>query len=293
MNRPKSLNAITVEDYDAFANVLRDIDRRDDVLITVWQATGKWFCAGTNVKGARPFVSGSLRNSFLNNVAHTTTDCGQAQPAVFSFEDLGRCFEWPGDDIMLTNIYCCRHLGGRVYLNKSHAALALQPLLGHFDFIYSVPEAWLSVPFTFLGQSTEGLIVTVYLPMMMCKGIVAEGGASVTFANRSELSWWPTPRILSYFDVEIPSTVGVAKANETLLWGKKQTAEEPLHHHRSKIFPSSSADGFHAAVRRHLQSELEGLDLTAPLSVKKLLRAGLDEKNNPDAVNLRESYGPS
>jgi hypothetical protein len=52
-------------DYTAFANTLRAIDKRDDVLVTVWQggsilvvitkqsliaatalaATGKWFCA--------------------------------------------------------------------------------------------------------------------------------------------------------------------------------------------------------------------------------------------------------
>lgn len=36
-NRPKSLNAITREDYDFFASALREIDKRDDVLITVWQ----------------------------------------------------------------------------------------------------------------------------------------------------------------------------------------------------------------------------------------------------------------
>jgi hypothetical protein len=52
-NRPRSLNAITKEglqipqarslstfiflDYDAFANALRDIDKRSDVLVTIWQ----------------------------------------------------------------------------------------------------------------------------------------------------------------------------------------------------------------------------------------------------------------
>ncbi|KAK0459679.1 ClpP/crotonase-like domain-containing protein [Desarmillaria tabescens] len=222
LNRPKSLNAITVEDYEAFANALRDIDLRDDVLVTVWQATGKWFCAGTNVKGARPFVSGSQRNAFLSNVAHTTTDCGRA---LYSHSKI-----------------LVAALNGPV-----------MAFLGHFDFIYSVPEAWLSVPFTFLG-------------------LVAEGGASVTFANR----------------------MGVAKANEVLLWSKKLTAEELVQcGFINKIFPSSSADEFHAAIRRHLQSELEGLDPTALLSVKRLLRAGLDDKNNPDAVNLRESYAQS
>lgn len=29
-------------DYDAFANALRDIDKRDDVLVTVWQGIVCW-----------------------------------------------------------------------------------------------------------------------------------------------------------------------------------------------------------------------------------------------------------
>ena len=58
-NRPKSLNSITIEgmllhvtinnyyfstvirrrvlDYDAFANALREIDTKEEVLVTVWQ----------------------------------------------------------------------------------------------------------------------------------------------------------------------------------------------------------------------------------------------------------------
>ena len=44
-------------------------------------------------------------------------------------------------------------------------------------------------------------------------------------------------------------------------------------------------------MRIHLLNELNGLDPAAILSIKKLLRAGLNEKNDPDAVNLRESYG--
>lgn len=59
----------------------------------------------------------------------------------------------------------------------------------------------------------------------------------------------------------------------------------------SEIFPSKSTEEFHADVRAHLQQQLEGLDPAAVLAVKKLLRAGLNEKNDPNAVNLRESYG--
>lgn len=64
----------------------------------------------------------------------------------------------------------------------------------------------------------------------------------------------------------------------------------PLISFNSKIFPSQSTESFHAAVREHLLDALDGLDHSSILIIKALLRAGLSEKNNPDAVNLRESY---
>ncbi|KAJ3744618.1 ClpP/crotonase-like domain-containing protein [Lentinula detonsa] len=233
MNRPKSFNAITVEDYDAFANALREIDRRDDVLVTVWQATGKWFCAGTDVMGrslpnigpqteALP-TDNNLREIFLKRIAHTTTDCGQAL--------------YSHSKILVAA------------LNGPVMGIAAA-FLGYFDFIFAVADAWLSVPFTFLG-------------------IISEGGSSVSFINR----------------------MGPARANEVLIWGKKKTAQELVAcNFINEIFPSKSAEEFHADVLAHLQQQLEGLDPAAVLAVKKLLRAGLNEKNDPNAVNLRESY---
>lgn len=58
----------------------------------------------------------------------------------------------------------------------------------------------------------------------------------------------------------------------------------------SKIFPSQSTESFHKAVRQHLLSELDGLHQSALLAIKSLIKVGIAEKNNPDAVNLRESY---
>ncbi|KAF9264724.1 ClpP/crotonase [Marasmius fiardii PR-910] len=227
MNRPKSYNAITTADYNAFANALREIDKRKDVLVTVWQATGKWFCAGTDVKNRPPEkplegtddTEYTERRGFLQGAAHTTTDCGRA-----------------------------------LYTHSKILVAALNgpvmAFLGYFDFIYSVPEAWLCVPFTFLG-------------------IIAEGGSSVSFINR----------------------MGVAQANEVLIWGKKKTSQELMScGFINEIFPSQSAENLHAAVRARLMDELSGLDPASILTVKKLLRAGLNEKNDPDAVNLRESY---
>ena len=66
-DRPATLNSITAEgkrnltllwhvhdsltstpapaDYNDFANALRDIDARPDILATIWRATGNFFCS--------------------------------------------------------------------------------------------------------------------------------------------------------------------------------------------------------------------------------------------------------
>ncbi|KAF7294978.1 AA-permease domain-containing protein [Mycena indigotica] len=261
LNRPDSLNSLTVEDYDAFAKALRDIDKRDDVVVTVWQGTGKWFCAGTDVKtagAAQDSVIGNVREAFLKAVTLSTTDCGQAvgyfltgQCLIVKFfslialqppQDSGCGPQWPGDGYDSLPSFM---LNFRTITLAGIAAA----FLGYFDFIYSLPNAWLSVPFTFIG-------------------IIAEGGSSVSFINR----------------------MGLAKANEALIWGKKKDAQELLQcGFINKIFPQQSVESFHKAVRALVLDDMEGLDPSAIFEVKRLLKKGLDEKNSMDAVNLRES----
>ena len=74
----------------------------------------------------------------------------------------------------------------------------------------------------------------------------------------------------------------------------------PGHHHCilltptpsfSEIFPARSTEEFHSAVRKKLEFELDGLDHTALLGVKRLLKDAQNEKNNFDAANMREAYG--
>ncbi|KAF9529611.1 ClpP/crotonase-like domain-containing protein [Crepidotus variabilis] len=225
LNRPSSLNALTPEDYDVFASALREIDKREDVVVTVWQ--GKWFCAGTDVK-RRPDPAhygdtSNLRNTLRGQVVGTTLDCGKA-------------------------LYSHRKILVAA-LNGPAMGIAAS-FLGYFDFIYAMPNAWISLPFSFLG-------------------IIAEGGSSVSFVNR----------------------MGLPMANEVLLWGKKKTAEELLPSgFINKVFHVPDVDTFHAAVRSLILSELLGLDKTALLITKSLIRKGLEDKNDMDAVNLRESY---
>ncbi|KAL4253841.1 Enoyl-CoA hydratase/isomerase and chromodomain-containing protein [Abortiporus biennis] len=222
-NRPKSLNAITSEDYDAFAEALRVIDKRDDVVVTVWQATGKWFCAGTHVGVPSGNPETSVRQYFLNRVTKAHLDVSQA---LFSHSK-----------ILVAA------------LNGPTMGIAAA-YLGYFDFIYALPNAWISLPFSFLG-------------------IIAEAGSSATFVNR----------------------IGVAKANELLIFGKKMNAEELLASgFLNKIFPEQSVESFHKAVRDHLSSELEGLDADAMLITKDLLKKAAAERNDPAAVIMREGY---
>ncbi|KAJ3500826.1 hypothetical protein NLJ89_g9619 [Agrocybe chaxingu] len=226
LNRPKTLNAVTAEGTVPQVFRLVEIDVRDDVLVTVWQATGHWFCAGTDVKGSNlnnADTIGNVRNALRKGVVSTTMDCGKA---LYSHSKI-----------------LVAALNGPV-LGITAA------FLGYFDFIYALPTVWLAVPFTFLG-------------------IVAEGGASVSFVNR----------------------MGVGVANEVLIWGKKKTADELLQcGFINKLFSSPDTPSFHADVYYHLLEELSGLDPKAILVMRKLIRQGIHEKNDPDAVNMRESY---
>ncbi|KAH9946203.1 ClpP/crotonase [Epithele typhae] len=233
-NNPKILNAIKKEDYNAFAKYLREVDLRDDVLVTVWQATGKWFCAGTSVKktlnepsAANMSENVDLRDYFANVVAPVNTDVSHA--LYTHSKILVAALNGPvmGDHLLRDTAF-----------------------LGHFDFIYALPGVWLSVPFTFLG-------------------IIAEAGSSVSFRNR----------------------MGASKANEVLIWGKKKEATELLEcGFVNQIFPEQSVEAFQAAVRAQVLADMDGLDRSAVLGVKRLIRAGLSDQHNLDAVNLRESY---
>ncbi|KAF9451075.1 ClpP/crotonase [Macrolepiota fuliginosa MF-IS2] len=227
LNRPATLNALTPQDYDDLTKALREINEREDVTVTILQGTGKWFCAGTSVRSKSPEKAlesiGDIRKALVNNVALTTLDCSKA-------------------------LYSHRKI--LVAALNGPVMGITAALLGLFDFIYAMPNVWMSTPFTFLG-------------------IVAEGGASASFVNR----------------------MGVAKANEMLIWGKKKEAQELLEcGFINKIFPQQPVESFHKRVRQLLEAELEGLDPTAVLSAKKLIKAGLNDKNDFDAINLRESY---
>ncbi|TEB35890.1 ClpP/crotonase [Coprinellus micaceus] len=227
LNRPNSLNSLTAADYAYLSDTLREIDANEDVLVTILQGTGRWFCAGTDVKAKDPkdaiSALGNVRKSFKTYVADTTIDVGHALHS---------------------------HRKILVAVLNGPVMGIMAAFLGHFDFIYALPSTWLACPFTRLG-------------------IVAEGGASVSFVNR----------------------MGLSMAKEVLIWGKKKTAQELLAAgFLNKIYPEQSVESFHQIVRKGVLDDLEGLDPSSLLTVKSLINAGLDEKNSMDGACLREAY---
>lgn len=86
--------------------------------------------------------------------------------------------------------------------------------------------------------------------------------------------------------------MGLAKANEALLWGGRLTAEElerngfikfvfkrlnemptlTFNSLCSKIFPAEDTPSFHKAAREYLLDRLNGLDPAALLSTKRMIQ---------------------
>lgn len=176
--------------------------------------------------------------------------------------------------------------------------------LGHFDFIYCMPNVYLSIPFPMLGELHVSLKEDASLTEKI--GIVTEAGSSVTFVRKRKSDG--TGVCLRAAD---HCTSGDCESKRSSHLRKKAERARALRRkvHQvsppcrngpfladpspSKIFPEQPAESFHAAVRAHIQQELKGLDHSACLGVKQLIKAGLSESNNLDSVNLRESYAQS
>ncbi|CAE6462032.1 unnamed protein product [Rhizoctonia solani] len=244
LNRPKTLNALTTDDYEFLSETLRKVDKMPDVLVTIVQASGRAFCSGTDV-GARQEdtnANKSARRKALILGTQSNTDLSDALSshskilvALLNGPAIGIAaggyFHW---SILISTYHSPRY----------------EAMLGHFDFIYAMPQAWIAVPFSFIG-------------------LTSEQNASVTFANR----------------------MGLAKATEVLLWGKKMTAEElERNGFVNQIFSAEDTPSFHRVSREYLLDRLDGLDPAALLSTKRMIQAAVHEKNDPRVVNFRESF---
>ncbi|KAJ5901208.1 hypothetical protein N7504_007201 [Penicillium tannophilum] len=146
LNRPDKLNALNAALYYTLAERLREIEKRDDIYITIVTGTGRFFSAGADVNSTRP-GPGNAESGGLGSTAR---------------QDLVRSFV--ANNVDTTRTFYNHPKILVVALNGPAVGLSAA-LIAHADFIYAAPHAFVLTPFSSLG-------------------LVAEGGASRAFVER-------------------------------------------------------------------------------------------------------------
>ncbi|KAM0753348.1 ClpP/crotonase [Meredithblackwellia eburnea MCA 4105] len=221
LNRPQAKNAMDITLFKRLAKTLYAIDARADVFLTIVTGRGDFFSAGADVKAHRaPPVEGDARSQGLARLSEGNMDLARA---LYSHSKL-------------------------LVAALNGPAIGLSAaVLGFFDFIYAVENAYILTPFSTLS-------------------LVAEGGASYSFPRR----------------------MGIAKANEALIMGKKLTAPElQANGFLNKVFPQSSDATFLRSVLQYLKEQFEDLDQEAVVITKQLIKATLPD---PEPSNVREIF---
>ena len=132
LNQPKKLNAMNADAYYRLSSLLRDIEKMDEIKITVLTGTGRFFSAGADVTTTRPGGDGDkdqarreiLRSFVANNL------------------DITRAF-YTHPKILVTALN-----GPAVGLSAA--------IVAHSDFVYAAPHTFLLTPFSSLGLVAEG-----------------------------------------------------------------------------------------------------------------------------------------
>ncbi|GAA5850385.1 hypothetical protein JCM8547_001856 [Rhodosporidiobolus lusitaniae] len=220
-NQPQKKNALDSTLYQRLSSILQQVDRRSDVFITVVTGKGDFFSAGADVKAAREgFLGEDARIASLGRLSESNMD-------------LTRSF-YNHSKILVAGLN-----GPAIGLSAA--------LLGHFDFVYAVENAYFLTPFAAIS-------------------LVAEGGASLSLVQR----------------------MGIAKANEALIMGKKLSVKELLPSgFVTGLFPPSSAEVFRASLLKTLEEQFDGLELESCVGIKKLIRQA---QPNPEETNVREVF---
>ncbi|KAJ6134144.1 hypothetical protein N7523_000466 [Penicillium sp. IBT 18751x] len=169
LNRPDKLNALNQELYYLLGQRLREIERRDDIFITVLTGTGRFFSAGADVTSSRP--SGDLNSSVRR--------------------DLVRSFVANNVDVTRTFYNHSKILV--VALNGPAVGLSAA-LIAHADFIYAAPHSFLLTPFSSLGLVAEGGASRAFVErlgiakaneaLLMSKRITCDELVSTGFVNK-------------------------------------------------------------------------------------------------------------
>ncbi|GAA5894409.1 enoyl-CoA hydratase/isomerase family protein [Sporobolomyces salmoneus] len=220
-NTPAKKNAMDTILYKRLSALLQQVDKMEEVKITVLTGNGDFFSAGADVKAARAsFDDPEARINSLKRLTEGNMD-------------LGRAFYQHSKVLVAA-------------LNGPAIGLSAG-LLGHVDLIYCVESAYLLTPFSAIS-------------------LVCEGGASETFPRR----------------------MGLAKANEALLMGKKLSSRELEQcGFVNKVFPNQTDGKFGETVIKYLEEQFAGKDLEAVLISKQLIKATY---SNSDLANIREVF---
>lgn len=131
LNRPKKLNALDQELYYLVADYLREIEKRDEIYITVLTGTGRFFSAGADVSASRPdaALGNTVRRDLLKGFVANNID-------------VTRAF-YTHSKILVVALN-----GPAVGLSAALTAFA--------DFIYATPHTFILTPFSSLGLVAEG-----------------------------------------------------------------------------------------------------------------------------------------
>ncbi|KAF7158033.1 hypothetical protein CNMCM5623_002545 [Aspergillus felis] len=168
-NRPEKLNALNADLYYLLGERLREIEKRDDIFITILTGTGRYFSAGADVTSTRP--GGGLSSDSRREITRTF---------VVNNLDLTRTvYNHPKILVAALN-------GPAVGLSAALVALA--------DFVYAAPHTFLLTPFSSLGLVTEGGASRAFVErlgiakaneaLIMSKRITCEELVATGFVNK-------------------------------------------------------------------------------------------------------------
>ncbi|KKK25734.1 hypothetical protein ARAM_002207 [Aspergillus rambellii] len=133
LNQPKKLNALNQDLYYLLGERLREVDKRDEITITVLTGKGRFFSAGADVTSTRPGSGGLSRQT--------------------SRRELVRTFVANNIDITHTFSHHSKILVAA--LNGPAVGLSAA-LIAMADFVYAAPHTFLLTPFSSLGLVAEG-----------------------------------------------------------------------------------------------------------------------------------------
>ncbi|CAI7567013.1 unnamed protein product [Penicillium pancosmium] len=169
LNRPDKLNALNQDLYYLLGERLREVEKRDDIYITVLTGTGRFFSAGADVTSSRP--NGDLNSNVRRELVKSF---------VANNTDVTRTF-YNHTKILV------------VALNGPAVGLSAA-LVAHADFIYATPHTFILTPFSSLGLVAEGGASRAFVErlgiakaneaLLMSKRIPCEDLVSTGFVNK-------------------------------------------------------------------------------------------------------------